>query len=484
MPFLDLNEDVLGQILSKCDIYTVLCVGRVNRYLRLIVSSKQLWISLLGDLELRGFLDFTPEEQFQSYSTADLIDEIKCISLGPKTWSPTWSAPQELRRHTIVSLEQEITGRVELLPGGKYIAIQERESLGFYEVPTGQCVHTVTYTDLGSILNCSFHMRQRSSLEVAVSLSGPHHNRVVQILRVDLLTGHSDNLLRFQLPTNLTFLSPPTILGKFFAIAFGIESQAPGLVLLVNWCSAQYVLLNCPPFLRTGPILLPGHLGITYADLEPPHQQILTIHTFDSLASFWRPISGMSFWDRVYSRQLSPVVRQPLEFRSVAVRNAQFVEFRALENPVRPGIYEIIVHAKDYIPAPQPRSINNFLRIRFGRAQMPQATPEPQIRRSVLFSYSLDLSGQSGVHPAWRLLSAVPADLQVRGAAITFSHYCVDRSFPMVIDALPKRDGVAHRNGQRVMIPYQRTCKDIFIAPYSGAVVSLMGPLLSISYYV
>ncbi|KAJ7437928.1 hypothetical protein B0H11DRAFT_2106207, partial [Mycena galericulata] len=483
MLFHDLNEDVVAEILSSCDIYTVLVVGRVNKHFRLIAMAKQLWISILRDLEGRGLIDLPPGVELGSFSTADLVEEVKRIILGPKTWSPTWFGAQRYRREISMSVDQELSGSVSvrMSPGERYIGLQEGASLSFYDLSSGLCVHVVTYPNFDFISHWSFDTHSSDdSLMVILSLSGPNHNRAVQILQLDLLSRRSDNLLRFQLPEHLAYLSSPTILGDFFTISFEIESQAPGLVLLANWRSEEYVLLNCPPQLRTAPVLVAGHLGIPQMDLEPPHQEFLLIYAFSSFASFWRPIAGMSFWDRVYGRELSPVVRQPLEFGGIPVRNTQLVNLRALESPIRRGMYKILLHSIDYIPGPPTptRSITSFIRSRLGGTQ----PPPPKVKRVLLFSYTLDLSAVDDSRYGWRFLSSVPADDRVQSINLTFSRYCLDRSFPMVIDALITRDGVEERLGQRVLVPYGRECKDIFLSPYSGAVAVLTATSLTITY--
>ncbi|KAJ7216740.1 hypothetical protein B0H12DRAFT_1241836 [Mycena haematopus] len=75
MHFHDLAEDVLAQILVSCDIYTVLSFLRVNKSLRRVALSKQLWISLVLDLSLRYFIpDLNP---IHGHTTAQLIAKVK-----------------------------------------------------------------------------------------------------------------------------------------------------------------------------------------------------------------------------------------------------------------------------------------------------------------------------------------------------------------------------------------------------------------------
>ncbi|KAJ7777741.1 hypothetical protein B0H14DRAFT_2963662, partial [Mycena olivaceomarginata] len=70
--FEGLGPDVLLVILSLSDVYTVLSVSLVNRQLRAISMSKQLWISLVNDLRMRSFIE-TPPSALSQYATKQLL---------------------------------------------------------------------------------------------------------------------------------------------------------------------------------------------------------------------------------------------------------------------------------------------------------------------------------------------------------------------------------------------------------------------------
>ncbi|KAJ7089563.1 hypothetical protein C8R44DRAFT_818496 [Mycena epipterygia] len=446
--------------------------------------AKQLWISLVHHLNFRGLLDLAPGENFENYTTGHLIDEVKYVLLGPNSWSPAWRLPPKIKRQIVIPLGCQPPGSqregvsVRLLPGGRYFALQDKTSLQFLDATTGRSVST--YTHSNAIQSWSLDMGVGGN-EVFVTFTGAdaQYNNAVHIFQTDLLSGHSDHLLRFTLPTHLAYLSPPKILGDFFALSFEIESQAPALVLLVNWRTEQYVLLNCPPS-RIGLTLVPGHLAITHPELDPLHQQMLIVYDFASFEPFWRPIHGMSFWDRVYGRELSPVASERLKPGNIPLRHCQIVELTAHASPIRSETYELVLYSVDHIPGPEDRSVTSFLRSRLGGKH----PPPPDVKRSVLFSYNFNLSGRHGSRPAWRLISLVPAELHVRGTSLTLSRYCLDRSFRMVIDALVKRGDIGQRVGPRVIVPFQNVCRDIHLAQYSGAVAFLSSSSLTISYYV
>lgn len=93
----------------------------------------------------RRMIDLAPAESLQDHSSrTDLIEEIKRVVLGPRTWSPTWSSAPEICREILMPNERASSVRV--LPGGRYLALKEQPTaINFLEVATGRCVRTYTY---------------------------------------------------------------------------------------------------------------------------------------------------------------------------------------------------------------------------------------------------------------------------------------------------------------------------------------------------
>ncbi|KAJ7644843.1 hypothetical protein FB45DRAFT_300197 [Roridomyces roridus] len=142
MPFHHFNEYVVAEILAYCDIHTVLSFTQLNKSSRQSALSKQLWIILVRQLKLRGFLDADPSVQLDTHSTQELIGLVKSIILGPKTWCPG-TVPQ-LKRQVLVRFEKQLGQQVSalLLPGGRYFTLCDSgwEGLAIREVPTGRCI--------------------------------------------------------------------------------------------------------------------------------------------------------------------------------------------------------------------------------------------------------------------------------------------------------------------------------------------------------
>ncbi|KAJ6536446.1 hypothetical protein DFH09DRAFT_1179012 [Mycena vulgaris] len=491
MFFHDLHDDVLAEILSSCDVYTALCIARVNKHFRAIALAKQLWISLLRDLEYRGMTDVAPGEDFATYTTHDLIEEVKRIVVGPKTWSPAWSAPTLLKRQSVVPFERESsTGTLDirLLPGGRYFAVHQQASLKFFDVATGKSAWS--YTHPHSIHSWSIDMSAGicTAVVVMVCPDTAQNINAVEVVEVNLKCGQADILARCPLPTNTSYLSLLLILGDLFAISLERTYQAPyddapGLVLLVNWRSNEYVLLvlNCSRPVRghTGIVLVPNHLGMTHEESDT-HTQMLLVYNIASFTPFWRPLSEISLRNGVSSRLLAPIAYERLAPDKIPISHCQFIDLTAYASPLRSDTYEFRLHTVDRIPRPQKRTFAGLIRRGLGRDL--QDTP-PDIRRSLLFSYRLNLSGSSSGLSPWRFLSSERIHGRIRARSLSFSRYCLHRmpQMIMITDALVKREDDEDGRPREIMLhSHVQTAR--YLSPYSSGVVSLTAHSLTVSY--
>jgi len=75
----DLNVDVMLEILHSTDVYTAVCMTRVNRHFRAIALTKNLWISFARDFVSQPIpsVPTLDSELLLQYSTGDLINFIK-----------------------------------------------------------------------------------------------------------------------------------------------------------------------------------------------------------------------------------------------------------------------------------------------------------------------------------------------------------------------------------------------------------------------
>ncbi|KAJ7488172.1 hypothetical protein FB451DRAFT_1226604 [Mycena latifolia] len=114
-----LGEDIVLRILSSSDIFTTLSVSRINRHLYHITSAKQLWLLHVQDLIDRSVIELPPSVVLVSLSTADLVDLVRRLVVGPATWAAE-QLPQVSTEITIRTMHDQPAGsrgrfRVKLL---------------------------------------------------------------------------------------------------------------------------------------------------------------------------------------------------------------------------------------------------------------------------------------------------------------------------------------------------------------------------------
>ncbi|KAJ6557003.1 hypothetical protein DFH09DRAFT_1317579 [Mycena vulgaris] len=137
MFLLDLDDDVLGTLLSACDVYTVLIVATVNRNLRTLALSKSVWLALVADLTARCLMDPLPNEMLDTCSSLDLITEVRRLVCGPTTWADLFPTVGRTRS---IRLPVGCTSKAKLLPGGRYVAVFRESSFDCWNLISGKCV--------------------------------------------------------------------------------------------------------------------------------------------------------------------------------------------------------------------------------------------------------------------------------------------------------------------------------------------------------
>ncbi|KAJ7182270.1 hypothetical protein C8R43DRAFT_1144026 [Mycena crocata] len=88
-----LGEDVLVQVLSLCDIASVLQISEVNRSLHNVTTVKQLWLRQIRNLQALSLIELPPGVSLQNHTTAELIELVKSILAGPSTLTHGLSPP-------------------------------------------------------------------------------------------------------------------------------------------------------------------------------------------------------------------------------------------------------------------------------------------------------------------------------------------------------------------------------------------------------
>ncbi|KAJ7270247.1 hypothetical protein C8J57DRAFT_305999, partial [Mycena rebaudengoi] len=245
----DLAEDILCLILVLCDIYTVLSLPRVNKSLRRIAYSKQIWIYLIDDLAARGLIDLPHDCPLQEYSTAELMDEVQRIVLGPKTWSrPTRAAPIISREFRILSSRPDAQQRffsVQLLPGGTHLVVEYTSRIELWHVATSAVIWflednwTFSREYRYSIELCN---AQRSAILVTLDTL-----RLLRLIRIDLRTGESTEIFKVEASQGAVFGRRPIISGDFFGCEWESASWPDHYFMVDNWRTEKTVIINYNP---------------------------------------------------------------------------------------------------------------------------------------------------------------------------------------------------------------------------------------------
>ncbi|KAJ7124643.1 hypothetical protein C8R43DRAFT_958696 [Mycena crocata] len=191
--------------------------------------------------------------------------------------------------------------------------------------------------------------------------------------------------------------------------------------------------------MQANPTLVPGHVIVTQKTLEPTTRWSLVVYPFTAFAAFWRPVSGLSWWDRVHPRDLTAFATEYPEFNKIPLGNeCQSIELRALASPLCRNTYHVVLYAVDYavdyVPGRHKRTMSSIIRTALTRK--PPIQPA-SVERCLLFSYRFDVSAR----PVWQFMSSEPAQLYVDGGSVSFARYCLQSSlFPKVIDARAQRE--------------------------------------------
>ncbi|KAJ6566679.1 hypothetical protein B0H19DRAFT_1066964 [Mycena capillaripes] len=329
MPFIDLGADVLGHIFALSDVYTILSLSQTNdriawpgdgrlfpnwvkdhkllffssnerpgpeislkytewehlrfgksifreeRLFHEIASTKQLWLSVVRNLFAQRLID-TPLDCIGKLSKDALIDEVKRVVDGPRTWSPKSLVPPKLSRRRTVEVDSaEWAG---LLPGNAYIV----------------CYFGGPFRTVGCL--------EIDSGRLAWEWSRPGFN--VDIATFDFL-GTSEAV-------------DPQLSGDLFICKAQARLNAQQFILLWNWRAEKFIVpdgIIVPPgtakrILRfysfESFILLPGHLltrheyGLGYT--TSLQHYLYPIANFDRL---WRPTREFTLDDLIDIEQLS-----------------------------------------------------------------------------------------------------------------------------------------------------------------------------------
>ncbi|KAJ7128766.1 hypothetical protein C8R43DRAFT_691866 [Mycena crocata] len=276
LAFQDLNDDVLYNVLTFCDVGTILAMQLTSRRLLALGSSKQLWILVLRILSYRYAIEIPPDTVY-TVPTGKLVDMVKRAVVGPTSWKSGHNA-SILQRFT-PNLEPPLEFApeiLEILPAGHALIITRST------VECRPASGTGTVLSIPEALACYCELMDGG--ESARLLCTSNHPllyvALIRILDVNLKTGRADTLFEFHQTTALR--DEPLLYGDIFTLA--VESHDRPAILLVNWRLKlyQYVAMNVAN-IRLDATVVPSRLVICATNLLNAAESMIHVLSLDRL---------------------------------------------------------------------------------------------------------------------------------------------------------------------------------------------------------
>ncbi|KAJ6523385.1 hypothetical protein DFH09DRAFT_1190509 [Mycena vulgaris] len=463
----ELNEDVLVRILSFSDVYSVLSVSQLNRYLRTIALVKQLWILLITSLVNRGLLELSPNIDLKDQSTPELIDQVKRAVSGPRSWIP--SDEPSPTPSTTLTVPAKINPygnsgdwRVKLLNGGRHIVVVDRATVKIWDVRTQRCIWT------RSVYVVSFGA-DRGQPSDKIALAMMLNDRVtLEIVQLDTRLEEAE-VFSFRVPL-FTALVDPVISGNLVVVYL---NRLGCSTLLIDWRARTYVPIGDSSDYSLD--FIPGSYVVVvapdpYSQLPPQYPDVfiprpltqVLLYSLGSFAPYWRPItnSSPSVHEPITLAALVPLVVETPEFDARQFRDG-LNRLSVLESPIQSGTFLVQIHLYD-------GSVQNPLHRR-------------AMGIAAIFSYIVRRAELHG----WRRCSARAAVPGLIFHELSYAGHGVDDAWKTVYstDAVPDyAPGVPPFPSQVLKPPL--FCRWQDLSPYSGVVTTLTDKEVIVSYYL
>ncbi|KAF7353539.1 F-box domain-containing protein [Mycena sanguinolenta] len=418
MPFEALGEDVLLKIFCFCDISTVLAVSAINKALRRIALSKQLWLSLVLDPRFRDALDLPPpdREKLECLSTEELIALVKNALVGPGS---LWDSAHDVTcSATLTSIRipfnyMEDRSGARLLPGARYIFLRSmtQNRLCIYDVWSARCiwehlaqVYTMCEVDLvpGCAIARVFFVRTEDPNALTLHVE-----------EVDLTTGASHEVFDFSLDSIVSGVMPWVIMGDFLLATVLYSRFTDAVLVLINWRASTFVSLSRTDFFHVK--LIPGYILSMYQDTSPPHGHILVATALEAFSDHWQSLTddgaGLAaqlkavFPSTIRINGLNITTQERLEYSGRPMRSGLVC---VTSDPLCAGAYNISVYAFQF-PEP-PRRVRLMERIGnriLGMAGAARGTEAPSVLAQAVLCYQFTPAvSAAGEGCSLRLVSA------------------------------------------------------------------------------
>ncbi|KAF7353538.1 hypothetical protein MSAN_01543600 [Mycena sanguinolenta] len=421
MPFEALGEDVLLKILCSCDIFTVLAVSAINKGLRHIALSKQLWLSLVLDTRFRDALDLPPPdcEKLECLSPEELIAVVKNAVTGPGS---LWDSPHDascsvtMTSFQIPLNEMEDSPDTRRLPGARYLLLHT----------TSATQHTFYLYDVWSARRVWYRLMQGYTVcEVDLAPGGAiarvflvqkvdHPNTcTLQVEEVDLMTGASHKLFNFSLGSIVFGVAPCAIVGDFLlgTVLQPHRHYNDTELLLINWHASTFVSLSRDYLFQAQ--LIPGYILTTYLETSPRYAHVLALTALEAFSDRWQPLpdDGAGLAAQLETRLLSTTrinslnitTQERLQYSGWPI-DSELVS--VTPDPLCSGAYNIFVSGYEY-PPPRPTTLMERIRNRISSmVSFPRRGGRRPMEDHAVWCYQFTPVSAAGEGCTLRLVSA------------------------------------------------------------------------------
>ncbi|KAJ7240522.1 hypothetical protein C8J57DRAFT_1727076 [Mycena rebaudengoi] len=481
MALFDLAEDILHLILQFCDVYTVVSTTQVNKRFRAIALAKHLWIYLIEDLVARRLFDLPHDRSLQDHTTAELIEEVKKLVIGPRTWSRRRSrTPPTVLRHNdikIPSPHSDLLIGLELLPGGKYLAAIHDTRIELWHVTTRAVIWCLQVRQL----LYTFELLEYA--DTALFAFGIFESpETVKVLSIDLNSGESTEVFAIDLPDGTLLADGPMLCDGFLLCRlFDVAPRLDPIFLLVHWHENQAVVLrDLPPIRRyrwvTIMILFPGHIVFTHSDPLHNNHIHVTVCALISFSGMWQPATSARLLEAsIDLRDVPAVATQELPF-------SDFIHamMRLYKSPLRHDVYKLIVYhiVEEERPAPRRHSLKRIRDALFKR----NSPPRGQEHTATLWTFQFAIS--KNILIDWVASSAPAFAVPYCSPFLSYAGYAFDLSSNCSLVNLH-----LHCEDERCSPQHNTTTVEgphglSYLSPYSHAIAVVRDFGYVISYYV
>ncbi|KAF7353533.1 hypothetical protein MSAN_01543100 [Mycena sanguinolenta] len=401
MPFEALGEDVLLKLLCFCDVSTALAVSAINKPLRRIALSKQLWLSSVLDTRFREELELPPpsRENLECLSTEELIAVVKnaVVGPGPLCDSKHDESSSVITTSVQIPLDDVGTNRpsgARLLPGARYLLLHTgspsttQHTWYLYHVWSTRRVwhrlmqpHTVCEVDLmpGSAIARVFFVQTVDYF----------NTYTLHVEEVDLITGASHESFNFSLDSTVFGEKPWSIMGDFL---LGPVQHSHRLLALINWRAFTFVFLDGYDLEKAR--LIPGYILSTHHVRFPlpARGSFLAATPLQAFSAHWLPLTddGAGLVAQLEARSAFTIMIHNLNIATMQERleyNGQAISSNLMSvahAALHAGVYDISIYGSQiWEPPPPPRRVTLMERIgnrilsMVGTARRPGAEVRP-----------------------------------------------------------------------------------------------------------